>query len=378
MTPDPIVIAGGAIMGSAVAAHLAALGVGPVVVVEPDPSFARAATALSASGVRQQFSNPLNIRISAHAVAVIRRLGLTFHEQGYLRLAATPAQAARLRADHAVQTAEGAAVALLEPGALAARFSGLETGDLALGALGLRDEGWFDGMGLLAAYRAQASGATRLRDAVAGLDLQGDRVTAVRLASGETLPCAAFVDAAGGAGAEIAAMAGLALPVERRKRTVFAFRAADPPPGPLPLVIEPNGVWWRPEGAGFIAGCVPDPDPAVAAEDYDPRHEDWEGIVWPTLAARAQGFEALKLTGFWAGHYDMNTLDGNAVLGPHPRVANFLFANGFSGHGLQQAPAVGRGLAQWLAFGAYRSLDLAKLGYGRIAGRTAFSEQAII
>ena len=74
----------------------------------------------------------------------------------------------------------------------------------------------------------------------------------------------------------------------------------------------------------------------------------------------------------------MNTLDANAVLGPHPRVANFLFANGFSGHGLQQAPAVGRGLAEWLAFGAYRSLDLAPLGHGRIGASSAFSEQAII
>jgi glycine/D-amino acid oxidase-like deaminating enzyme len=133
-----------------------------------------------------------------------------------------------------------------------------------------------------------------------------------------------------------------------------------------------------PEGACFIAGCTPDPDPAVAAEDFEPRHDEWEDVVWPALAARSPAFEAVKLTGFWAGHYDMNTLDANAIVGPHPEIGNFLFANGFSGHGLQQAPAVGRGLAEWIVTGGWQSLDLSPLGFARIAEGRPFRELAVI
>jgi glycine/D-amino acid oxidase-like deaminating enzyme len=381
MADADVLIAGGAALGCSTAAHLVALGhPGRILVVEPDPSLGRSATARSAGGVRRQFSNPLNVAISAYALEAIRDLGLPFHEQGYLTLAATPAQEAALRAAHAVQTAAGAAVALLDPAALAARFPHLATGDLRLGALGLAGEGWVDPMGLVAAWRARAraGGVEFRRDAVAGLRVAGGRVVEATLAGGARVACGAVVNATGGAGAETAALAGLALPVERRKRTVFAFASAAPPPGRLPLMVDPTGVWCRPEGGRFLAGCTPDPDPEVAADDLVPRHEEWEAVVWPALAARSRAFEALKLTAVWAGHYDMNPLDANAVVGPHPEVPNFLFANGFSGHGLQQAAAVGRGLAEWLTFGAFCSLDLGPLGYGRVAAGAPFPEAAVI
>jgi glycine/D-amino acid oxidase-like deaminating enzyme len=382
-----VVICGGAVTGSAVAHYLMAGGFpGRVLVVERDPSFARAATALSASGIRQQFSNPLNVRISAYGVEVVRGfrevagIDLSFREHGYLYLAATEAQAAVLRANHAVQAAEGAAVELLEPEALKARFLHLEVGDIVLAAFGTAGEGWFDNMGLMQGFRqlAQAAGAEYRKGEVVGLELSGGRVAAVLLADSTRIGCGQFVNAAGGRGAEVAAMAGIAIPVERRKRTVFAFAAAAPPAGPLPLMIDPSGVWCRPEGAHFIAGSAPDPDPAVDAEDFEPRHGEWEETVWPALAARSPSFEALKLTGYWAGHYDMNTLDHNVIVGPHPEVGNFHFANGFSGHGLQQAPAIGRGIAEMILHGAYRSLDLSPLGLARIAERRPFLERSVI
>ncbi len=375
-----VLICGGAVIGSAVAWWLAELGFpGRVVVVERDPTYARAATALAASGIRQQFSNPLNVRISAFGLAEIRRLGLTFHEQGYLTLA-TAAQAPALRASHAAQRAAGAATELIDAPTIAARFPHIRTSDLALAAFGPSGEGWFDNMGMLAAYRsrARAAGVTYLHDEITSLTVAGSRVTGACLASGTTIACGSLVNASGGHGAEVAAMAGLTLPVERRKRTVFAFTCAEPPPGRLPLMIDPSGVWCRPEGAGFIAGASPDPDPAVDADDFDPRHAEWEDLVWPALAARAPAFEACRLTGFWAGHYDMNTLDHNAVVGPHPEIANFHFANGFSGHGLQQAPAVGRAIAERILHGQYRSLDLTPLGWERVAASAPFLELAVI
>lgn len=116
----------------------------------------------------------------------------------------------------------------------------------------------------------------------------------------------------------------------------------------------------------------------MAFDDFDPRHNEFEDIIWPALAARSKNFEAIKPLRFWAGHYAYNTLDQNAVIGPHPDIANFLFANGFSGHGLQQAPAVGRALAEWICYGEYRSLDFTPLGYERIVTNTPLLERCVI
>jgi glycine/D-amino acid oxidase-like deaminating enzyme len=382
-----VVICGGAAVGASVAWHLVREGFdGRVVVVERDPGLADSATARSASGIRQQFSSAVNVRLSAYGLAVIREAGdlfgfdLGFHEQGYLYLAGDARAAEGLRQAHAVQVAEGASVALLEAGALAARFPHLRVGDIVLAAFGERGEGWFDGLGLAQGFRegAKAGGVVWRRGEVVGLDRTGGRVEAVRLADGGRIACGVFVNASGGRGAEVAAMAGLALPVERRKRTVFAFDVAEPPAGRLPLMIDPSGVWCRPEGAQFIAGCPADPDPAVAADDFEPDHHQFEDTIWPVLAERAACFEAAKVRRVWAGHYDTNTLDANAVVGPHPEVGNFLFANGFSGHGLQHAAGIGRGLAEWIVHGGWRGLDLSDLGYARVAAGVPYRERAVI
>jgi glycine/D-amino acid oxidase-like deaminating enzyme len=387
VTVADVVICGGAAVGASVAWHLVRERFrGRIVVVERDPSLGRAATALSASGIRQQFSQAVNVGLSAYGLEVIRAapallgVDLAFREQGYLTLAATEAGAAGLRERHRVQAAAGAAIELLDREALAAAFPHLRVDDVALAAFGRRGEGWFDGLGMARAMRtgAEAGGVLWLREAVADLVLEGGRVRAVRFAGGETLGCGWFVDAAGGMGREVAGLAGLGLPVERRKRTVFAFAVAEPPAGRLPLMVDPSGVWCRPEGDRFLAGCAPDWDPAVAEDDFEPDHFLFEARIWPALAARAACFEAAKLSGVWAGHYDTNTLDANAVVGPHPEMENFLFANGFSGHGLQQAAGVGRGLAEWIVHGSWRSLDLGPLGYGRIAAARPLVEQAVI
>jgi glycine/D-amino acid oxidase-like deaminating enzyme len=382
-----VVICGGAATGASVAWHLVRAGFGGrVVVVERDPALARAATSLSASGIRQQFSQAVNVGLSAYGLEVIRRapdllgVDLGFREQGYLTLAATEAGAATLRERRRMQAAAGAAVDLLDCPALAAAFPHLRVDDIVLAAFGRRGEGWFDGLAMARAMRAgaEAGGVAWMRDAVAGLVVADGRVREVRLAGGDSLGCGWFVNAAGGMGADVAALAGLDLPVERRKRTVFAFSVAAPPGGRLPLMVDPAGVWCRPEGDRFLAGCPPDPDPAVPEDDFEPHHFLFEERIWPALAARAACFEAARVSGVWAGHYDTNTLDANAVVGPHPEVKNFLFANGFSGHGLQQAPGVGRGLAEWIAHGAWRSLDLGSLGYGRVAAARPLVEQAVI
>ena len=376
-----VVICGGAVIGSAVAYFLRELGLdGSVLVIERDSSYAQSSTALSASGIRQQFSSPLNVKISQFGAEFIKgakdRWGVDLHlrENGYLYLSNSTKGAQVLRENHAVQVGEGADVTLLDVTSLAEKFPHLRLDDILLGSHGQSDEGWFDGVGLMQGLRA----GEYIADEVVGIDQAGGKVTSVKLASGRVVECGVFVNAAGPRAAVIAGMAGIDIPVEARKRTNFLFDCMEAPEGNLPLMIDPTGVWCRPEGKHFLTGCSPAEDPAVAFDDFEPRHAEFEEIIWPALAARSENFEAIKPIRFWSGHYAYNTLDQNAVIGPHPDIPNFLFANGFSGHGLQQAPAVGRALAEWICHGEYRSLDFSPLGYERITTNTPLLERCVI
>ncbi|SLN26625.1 NAD(P)/FAD-dependent oxidoreductase [Oceanibacterium hippocampi] len=396
MEAADIVIVGGGVIGSAVAYFLKgpARFPGRVTVVERDASYSEGSTARSAGSIRQQFSTPENIRMSQFGHAFLGSLqehlgvdgdpvDIGFHAAGYLFLA-TPAGLPVLAANHAIQTAEGAEIALLDTAALAARYPWLALDDLAAGTLGLAGEGWFDGYGLGQAFRrkARSLGVDYRHDRVVGLDRDGARITAARLESGGRLACGALVDAAGPRGAEIAAMAGLSLPVRPRKRFVFVFdcrAAADGRFADCPLVIDPSGVYFRPEGPQFITGLSPgvdDPDPDCLDLEVD--HDWFDERIWPVLAARVPDFEAIKMIRAWAGHYAYNTLDQNAVLGPHPEIGNFYFANGFSGHGLQQSPAVGRAIAELIVEGGYRSLDLSRFGYERIVANEPVLEKNVV
>ncbi|MGB9369423.1 MAG: FAD-binding oxidoreductase [Xanthobacteraceae bacterium] len=375
-----VVIVGGAAVGSSVAYFLTHdLGfTGSVAVIERDPTYAQAATTLSAASIRQQFSTPENIRMSAFGVAFFRDLkarfgadaDIAFRERGYL-LMAGESGAATLRANHQVQSAEGADVVLLDPGALAAKFPWLNTTGLTLGAFGRTGEGWFDAHSLLTLLRtaARAKGARYIHGDVTGISREGKRITGVTLANGERIGCGTLVNAAGPQAGDVAALGGVALPVEPRKRSVFVVTCRTPLPG-MPLMVDPSGVWIRPEGEMYICGVSPPEDADPRATDFEVDYAQFDDGVWPALAHRVPAMEALKLQRAWAGHYDYNTLDQNAVIGRHPEVTNFIFANGFSGHGLQQSPATGRAVAELIAHQRFVSLDLTIFGYERIiAGR---------
>ncbi|WP_096785744.1 FAD-binding oxidoreductase [Rhodobacter sp. CZR27] len=390
-TADVVVI-GGAVMGASAAFWLTRMQPGfRVVVVERDTTFARASTALSVASIRMQFTTAVNVAISRFGVEFIRdfrnslgidvgigSLGLT--ENGYLFLTGTEEGAAVLAEVAAMQRALGAATEILSPEALKRRFPWLETSDLVAGSFGPRDEGWFDNMGLLNGLRAaaKAQGAEFIRDTVTGLDIGADRVTAVRLASGEWIACAAAINAAGTRAAEVMAMAGLPLPVEPRKRTVFVIDAPNARHPEAPLLVD-RGFYLRPERGGqWITATVPDLDGPCDPDDFEPDLHLFEEVIWEQLYARAPGFDAVKVVRHWVGHYAYNTLDQNAILGPDPRLPNLFLMNGFSGHGLQQAPAVGRGIAEHVLTGGWQSLDLSDLGVARILAERPFRERAVV
>jgi sarcosine oxidase len=376
-----LVIVGGAIIGSSVATFLASRPdwSGRIVVVERDPTYRTSSTTLSAASIRLQFSTPLNIEISRFGVQLIKDLDrwlgvdgaappeVDFVEGGYLFLASADGLPI-LRRNHAVQREHDVRVVLLQPGELTARFPWLRVDDVAGASLGLADEGWFDAYALLQAFRrkARSLGVEYLIGTVDEVERDGSTVMGVRLADGRRIASDRVVNAAGPRAAEVAAMAGLELPVHPRKRCVYHFDCRQRI-GTTPLTIAPSGVYFRPEGETWIAGYSPregEPDPDTLDLDVD--RALFDDFIWPELARVVPAFESVRLLDAWAGHYEVNTVDHNAVIGPHPELPGFLFANGFSGHGLQQAPAVGRGLAEWIATGAYQSLDLSPLGYERI------------
>lgn len=391
-----VVIIGGAIMGSSTAWWLTQDSgfKGRVLVVERDPTYAQAATTLSFSCIRQQFSTELNIRISQFGAEFVQSLRdqmggdtrvpeLKIQNFGYLYLADTPEFADVLQANHKVQQAAGAGTRLLSPADMLAEFPFMAVDDLLLGSLNTKDEGYFDGSTVFDWFQRKAveAGVDYVLDEVTGMDLAagGGQVTGIRLASGRRVGCGLVVNASGTRGAKMAAMAGITLPIEPRKRFNWVLQAERPLERPLPLTIDPSGVFVREVGGGtYMAGGHADQDPEVAFDDFAMDQSLWMDKIWPAIATRIPAFEAVKVISEWAGQYDFNTLDQNAVTGPHPEVANFLFLNGFSGHGLQQAPAMGRATAEWIVHGSYRTLDFASFHYERIATGKALVEGAII
>jgi glycine/D-amino acid oxidase-like deaminating enzyme len=386
-----VVIVGGGVIGSSIAyfLRLSDPTVG-VTVIERDPTYARSSSALSAASIRQQFSTPLSIQMSLYGIEFLRSIGerlevggtrpsIDLHEGGYLFLA-TPAGESTLRENHALQKRLGADISLLDASGLKARFPWLNTDDLAAGAYGESGEGWFDGYGLVQALRkkAQALGARYVAADVTAVQRDGKRVTQVQTANGETYACDVVVNAAGAWSRRVAQMVGIDLPVYARRRSIFNVSS----PARLercPLLIDPSGVYFRPEGNAYICGTSPaadrDPDD-LPLDEVD--HALFDDVIWPTLAHRVPQFEALRVQNCWSGYYEYNVLDQNAIIGYHPDVDNCIFANGFSGHGLQQGPATGRGISELILHGRYTTLDLGSLSFARVLDNRPIVEKNVV
>jgi FAD-dependent oxidoreductase domain-containing protein 1 len=391
-----VVIVGGAAMGSSTAYHLLSdpAFTGRVVVIEKDPTYRLSASALSAASIRQQFSTRVNIAISLYGIGFLRSIGehlavdgdvpdISLREGGYL-YCATSAGMTVLEESQKLQSEAGADVVLLDPMGLKERFPWLRVDDLAAGNFGQSGEGWFDGWGLLQAFRrkTRALGAQYVTGEVVRAEHEGSRIAAVQLADGTRIACGSLVNCAGSGGAALAERAGAPIPVAPKRRYVFTFTCRERVEN-LPLLIDVSGVYVRPEGEGFICGASPAAESDPDWRDDDPAsqevdHSFFEEIIWPALAHRIPAFEAIRTGRAWAGPYDMCLFDHNAIVGPVSPVSNFYLCNGFSGHGLQQSPAVGRGLAELIVHGRYRTLDLTDLGYERILENRPLLERNVI
>ncbi len=393
-TSYDVVIIGGAIMGSSTAWFLSDNPdfTGSVLVVEKDPTYEFSSTAHTNSCMRQQFSNTLNVQISQFAADFVKNLRkhmggddrvpeLDIQNYGYLYLANTESFAQTLRDNQKVQLAAGTETELLTAEEIAVRYPFYNVDDILLGSINTKDEGYWDGGVVFDWFRrsARERGVEYVQGEVVAMTRDGGKVTSVTLASGDVVSCGQVVNASGPRAARTSEMAGIHIPVEPRKRFTWIFSAEQPLPMDLPLTIDPSGVHFRQDGpTTYLAGAAPDPDPAVAFDDFHMDHNRWQDHVWPIIATRIPQFEAIKVGAEWAGHYAFNTLDQNAILGAHPEITNFIFQNGFSGHGLQQSPAMGRAVAELLTYGEFRTLDMAPFTFERVLNNDPIVEKAVI
>lgn len=390
-----VVIVGGAMYGSAVAWWLTRMPGfdGKVLVVERDPTYEFASTSHTNSCIRQQFSNATNIRVSQFGAQFIRNFRefmggdpevpeLALQSYGYMYLADTPEFAETLREAQQIQQSLGAGTRHMSRNEIAEAYPFYNLDGILAGNHNLIDEGYFDGGTMFDWFRrmARRNGVEYVHDEVVAMELNegGTNVDAVTLKGAGRVACGTVVNASGPRAKATAAMAGIDLPVAPRRRYTYIFDAAEPLDRDLPLTIDPSGVHMRTDGRYYLAGCPPDDDPDIAYDDFAFDHGLWEAKVWPVIATRVPAFERVKVINAWVGHYAYNKLDQNAILGRHVRLRNFVFVNGFSGHGLQQAPAIGRGTAELITYGEYRALDLSPFDYDRIAENRTFLERAVI
>lgn len=388
-----VVCVGGAMTGSSVAYFLSENPDfdGSVLVVEPDWTYDRAMTTRAQNSIREQFTNTTNIELSRFGMEFMADFRanvevdgdapeLNFRGTGYLFLADSERLYDQLAAESEEQLRMGAHVEMLRPGQVVERYPYMDPDVIAGARVGSMREGSFDGWALFQGLRRRAmhNGVTYVRDRVVEIDVVGGRVAAVRLESGRTVGCDVVVNAAGCRARTVSEMVGLHVPIEPRARTSFVFDCRAVIDEVVPLTVTPVGVHFRREQNHYMCGAVPVDDREVDVDDLDARHDEFVDQIWPTIAHYVPQFDQVGVVTAWGGQYDYNTLDHNLVVGPSSTVDNFLFANGFSGHGLQQGPGVGRALSEWIVYGGYRTIDLSPLGYGRIERNEPIVEHAVI
>ncbi|XP_035998654.1 FAD-dependent oxidoreductase domain-containing protein 1 [Fundulus heteroclitus] len=421
-----IVIVGGGVVGWSIAYWLKQKERLPrgmrVLVVERDPSYSRASTVLSVGGIRQQFSLPENIYLSLASADFMRNINehlsvmnedpvdLQFNHSGYLFLASEEV-AHIMEENYNTQRLAGAKVSLLSPQRVKENFPWINTEGVALASYGLENEGWFDPWSLLNAFRRKAISlgaiqcfgevtdfkyTTHIRTTADEEQLETRRIKSVKVQMPNSMEyqpveCAIVVNAAGAYSGKLAEMLGigrgpqdsiygLPVPVEPRKRYVYVVHCPDGPGLDCPLLIDYSGVYFRREGLGgnYISGISPEEAEEPDTSNLEVDHQFFEDKVWPKLAHRVPAFEKLKVTSAWAGFYDYNTFDQNGIIGIHPLISNMYFATGFSGHGLQHSPAVGRAVAELILDGGFKTLNLKRMSFSRIFAQEPMLEQNIV
>lgn len=393
MTSD-VVIVGGGVIGSSAAWHLREEGfTGRIVVIERDPEYRRASAALAMGGIRQQFCTAVTVAMVQFSVRLWqefdRRLTTPTHtprawfrQRGYLFLA-DAASSRRLMARYEAERRAGAVVKMLAPDAIRAIAPDLILDDIIFGVFG-PDDGYANPREVLLGFR-QGTAARQveyLTDEVTSVEQTSGRVTGVMLASGTRIAAPMVVNAAGAWAGRLAASAGLSVPVEPLRQMLFRAALPERWPYRFPMIVDPSGVHWRhddPTEPGMADGIV------VAftkwdeeiGENFEADQSRWPREFMPALVARLPTLASVTNVRGTAGLYEM-TPDHNPVLGEHPALSGFIFANGFSGHGLMMSPATGHIVSEYIRLGRSDTFDITPFAPDRFERGVLLQDDATI
>ena len=376
-----VVIIGGGVIGASVAYHLAERGLSDVLVIERG-ALGSGSTGRSAGGVRQQFSTEANCRLSILSVEKLRRFqdqtgwDPGFHQVGYLFLLTQQEHWDLFQRNVDLQRRLGIPVELLTPGEAQALAPPIVVDDV-LGATFCPTDGHADPtqvcLGYASAARARgvevASGVT-----VKSVEAAGGRVAAVDTDQGRVIT-PLVVDAAGPWAAQIAAMAGIEVPVRPYRRQIYYTASFPQVPDAAPMVVDfASSMYFRREGPGLLLGMTDRSEPSSFRTNTD---DAFLAMLIEHAVRRVPAIESVGMVRGWAGLYDA-TPDANPILGAVPGLDGFIMAAGFSGHGFMHAPATGQLLAELIADGAAHTVDIGPFALGRFQSGEGSAEQNVI
>lgn len=381
-----IIIIGGGVIGSSIAYNLLNDGyTGKIVVFEKDGLYEFASTPRSAGGFRQLYTTVINMQLSKYSLQIYKDFSqnmsidgeaaeIDFKQRGYLFLA-TDQMMSRFEKHLKLQNQNGIYSQLVEGEGLLNIIPELIIDDIA-GGLYCSESGYLDPYSVMLGYvkYAKKLGAEYIYDEVDSLITETGKVKGIKLADGREYHAPVVVNCAGAWASILGDKAGLPLPVVPLPRQIFQFDIKEPLKNYLPLTMDPTGVYFRHEGEKFISGYAEEIEPGI---NFKWRRSAFEEHIWPVLANRIKNFEHAKIERGWSGLYDFNTEDHNAILGEYPTMKGYYVAFGFSGHGMQQAPAVGKCLSELIRTGNYETLDLSPLRVERFAEKDLIIEDAI-
>lgn len=347
-----------------------------VAILEKDPAYERASTPLSDGNTRIQFNIKENIQMSQYGLEILETFAddmevdfekpdPAFRQQGNL-FVLDEASRDESHEGLLLQRSLGCEVEWLTPEGVQKYFPLYNLERCVAGTFGPQD-GTMLPMAILTGYRkkAIALGAKYIHAEVTEILKQENQVIGVKLTSGEILNSNIVMNAAGAWAASIAKIVGVDLPIVPTKRQVTIVETNVHPESVLPVLFLPSGLYVIHEGEGLFMVGKSFSNDYIGIDDFTWERKTFEEKVWPELVEYIPEFDRLKILRGWAGLYEVNTLDGNAILGESPQVRGFFLANGFSGHGFQQCHAVGRYIAEFM-LGKVPTLDLSIFSPQRI------------
>ena len=387
-----VIFIGGSLMASSTAYTL--LNHDPnlkILMIEKDPTYRYAATPLALGGIRQQFSERTNIRMAKMSVETFENFGelmetktfgkpnIDLRQGGYLFLV-DESKWGIARENAAVQKEEGVDIRLLSVSDLQTMLPETDLTGIVGGTICPR-EGVLDPASVLNGYlhKVKEMGVEIINDEVVDIKMEGDKITGVVCKSGDEYSAGAYVNSAGPWAKRVGKMIGVDIPVEPLSHDLYVAKMPMEANVGHSYTTLPTTTWWYREHAnGDTLLCGKTKLDFELGFNYEPDVPYFEKEVWPDLADRMESLDNLKLVKYWRGCYEYNNIDFNAIIGQHPDVPNFYLINGFSGHGLMQSPAAGRGLAEYILFGEYRTLDLSAMNIRRFRENKLIIEKAII